>query len=70
MLVKQVLVAPYLLQQSYNEWQPVAFTSCSLTSTDSEMNYAQIEKETLTICMDFDTWDQRLYGKHGVVVVH
>ena len=35
-----------LLQKHDSEWKPVAFASCSLS--DTEANYAQIEKEALT----------------------
>jgi transposase InsO family protein len=55
-----------LQQDDKSQWQPVAYTSCSMSAT--EVNYAQIEKETLAICSAFNKWDQWLYGKHGIIV--
>ena len=45
---------------------PVAYTSSSLSST--ETNYEQIEKECLAICQAFHKWDTWLYGNPNVVV--
>ena len=36
-------VGALLLQKTNNEWQPVAYASC--TMTDTERRYAQIEKK-------------------------
>ena len=46
--------------------QPVCFTSHTLNSM--EKNYAQIEKECLTIVSCMDKWHQYLYGKHDITV--
>ena len=48
------------------EWQPVAFSSSSLSPT--EQRYAQIEKETLAIVHAFHKFDQLLFGKSDVTV--
>ena len=45
--------------------QPVCFTSHRLNNT--EKNYAQIEKECLTIVSCMDKWHQYLYGKHDIM---
>ena len=42
------------------DWAPVAYGSRLLTS--SEMNYAQIEKETLAILFGCNKFNQHLYG--------
>ena len=47
-------------------WQPVAYSSSSLTPT--EQRYAQIEKETLAIVHAFHKFDQLLFGKADVIV--
>ena len=47
-------------------WQPVAFSSSSLTAT--EQSYAQIEKETLAIVHAFCKFDQLLFGKSEITV--
>ena len=49
-----------------NKLQPVAFTSCSMSET--ETRYSQIEKECLAICNCFQKFDQWLYGKHDIEV--
>jgi hypothetical protein len=46
--------------------QPVAF--CSSTMRPNEVNWAQIEKETLAICAACEKWDLWLYGKS--ITVH
>ena len=48
------------------EWQPVAFSSSSLSPT--EQRYVQIEKETLAIVHAFHKFDQLLFGKSDVTV--
>ena len=48
------------------QWQPVAYSSSSLTPT--EQRYAQIEKETLAIVHAFHKFDQLLFGKANVTV--
>ena len=48
------------------EWQPVAYSSNSLTP--AEQPYAQIEKETLVIVHAFQKFDQLLFGKSDVTV--
>ncbi len=48
------------------DYQPVAFTSCSLTET--EQRYSQIEKECLAICNGLNKFDQWLYGKHDITI--
>ena len=50
-----------------NQLQPVAFTSCSLTST--KKRYSQIEKECLAICNAFAKFDHWLYG-HPCIEVY
>ena len=47
--------------------QPVCFTSHRLNNT--EKNYAQIEKECLTIVSFMDKWHHYLYGKHDITVL-
>ena len=47
-------------------WQPVAYSSSSLSPT--EQRYAQIEKETLAIVHAFQKFDQLLFGKNDVTV--
>ena len=47
-------------------WQPVAYSSSSLSPT--EQRYAQIEKETLAIVHAFHKFDQLLFGRADVVV--
>ena len=49
-----------LLQKYEEDWAPVAYGSRSLTR--SEMNYAQIEKETLAILFGCNKFNQHLYG--------
>ena len=46
--------------------QPVCFTSHRLSNT--EKNYAQIEKEFLAIVSCMDKWHQYLYGKRDITV--
>ena len=48
------------------QWQPVAFSSSSLTPT--EQRYPQIEKETLAIVHAFRKFDQLLFGKSDITV--
>ena len=48
------------------QWQPVAYSSSSLSPT--EQRYAQIEKETLAIVRAFHKFDQLLFGKSDVTV--
>jgi len=56
-----------LLQPNENgTFQPVAYTSCSLNST--EQMYSQIEKECLAICNCFSKFDHWLYGKSDIEV--
>lgn len=45
---------------------PIAFSSRSLT--DTQVNYAQIEKETLAIVHDCTKFHDYLFGQHSVVV--
>ena len=47
-------------------YNPVAFTSNSLNST--EQRYSQIEKECLTICNTFAKFDHWFFGKSDVTV--
>ena len=49
-----------LLQKYEEDWAPVAYGSRSLAR--SEMNYAQIEKETLAILFGCNKFNQHLYG--------
>ena len=48
------------------QWQPVAYSSSSLSPT--EQRYAQIEKETLAIVHAFHKFDQLLFGKPDITV--
>ena len=48
------------------EEHPIAFASKSLTQT--EVGYAQIEKELLAIVFGLKRWNQFTYGRH--VIVH
>ena len=48
------------------EERPIAFASKSLTQT--EVGYAQIEKELLAIVFGLKRWNQFRYGRH--VIVH
>ena len=45
------------------EGQPVAYASRALSQT--ERNYARIEKESLTICFGCDKFDQYIWTKKG-----
>ena len=54
------------LNSSDTLWQPVAYSSSSLSQT--EQRYAQIEKETLAIVHAFHKFDKLLFGKSDVVV--
>lgn len=47
-------------------WQPVAFSSSSLSAT--EQRYALIETETLAIVHAFRKFDQLLFGKSEITV--
>ena len=62
-----------LLQPSSNyfdpsnvQWQPLAYSSSSLTPT--EQRSAQKENEALAIVYAFQKFDQLLFGKHDVIV--
>ena len=48
------------------EGHPVCFTSHTISNT--ERNYAQIEKECLVIVSCMDKWHYYLYGKHDITV--
>lgn len=48
------------------QWQPVAFSSSSLTPT--EQHYAQIEKEALATDRGFHKFNQFLFGKSDITV--
>ena len=48
------------------EGHPVCFTSHTLSNT--ERNYAQIEKECLAIVSCMDKWHYYLHGKHEITV--
>ena len=48
------------------QWQPVAYSSSSLSPT--KQRYAQIEKETLTTVHAFHKLDQLLFGKSDITV--
>jgi hypothetical protein len=54
-----------LEQREEGKWKPVAFASRSLTQ--SEQNYAQIEKETLSVVCSCEKLKEYLYGQHFVV---
>ena len=40
-------IGAVLLQETNNEWQPVAYASCTMSET--ERHYTQIEKEALSL---------------------
>ena len=48
------------------EGKPVCFMSHTLT--DTEKQYAQIEKECLAIMTSMKKWHQYLFGKHDIIV--
>lgn len=54
-----------LLQKHDNDRFPIAYASRAMTS--SEINYAQIEKETLAIVFGTDRFHDYLYGKKFTV---
>ena len=49
-----------------HEYQPVAFTSSTLSR--AEKNYSQIEKDCLAIAHTMDHFDHWLFGKDRVIV--
>ena len=54
-----------LQQKEEGQWKPVAFASRSLTQ--SEQNYAQTEKETLSVLFACEKFKDYLYGQNFVV---
>ena len=54
-----------LEQKEEGHWKPVAFASRSLTP--AEQNYAQIEKETLSVLFACEKFKEYLYGQMFVV---
>ena len=54
-----------LQQKEEGQWKPVAFASRSLTQ--SEQNYAQIEKEALSVLFACETFKEYLYGQNFTV---
>ena len=54
-----------LQQKEGGQWKPVAFASRSLTQ--SEQNYAKIEKETLGVLFACEKFKDYLYGQNFVV---
>ena len=54
-----------LEQREEGQWKPVAFASRSLTQ--AEQNYAQIEKETLSVVFACEKFKEYLYGQNFVV---
>ena len=53
-------------EENATKLKPVAYTSCLMRQ--NELNWAQIEKETLAICAACEKWDLWLYGKK--VTIH
>ena len=51
-----------LLQLNNSVWRPVSFASCSMS--DTELRYAQIEKEALATTWACDKFKDYLIGKH------
>ncbi len=49
-----------LLQKHENSWLPVAYASRAMSS--AETRYAQIEKESLSICFGMEKFHQYVYG--------
>ena len=54
-------VGAVLLQETNNEWQPVAYAS--RTMTDTERRYAQIEKEALSLTWAAEKFSMYLLGR-------
>ena len=54
-----------LLQMHNEQWNPVAYASWALNS--SEQNYSQIEKETLVVIFGTEHFNQYVYGAKFVV---
>ena len=54
-----------LLQQSSDEWKPVAYASRSMTET--QRRYAQIEKEALGVTWACDKFADYIIGKHFLI---
>ena len=54
-------VGAVLLQETNNEWQPVAYAS--RTMTDTERRYAQIEKEALSLIWAAEKFSMYLLGR-------
>ena len=50
-----------LLQQQKDQWRPIAFASRSLTET--ELRYAQIEKEALVLTWALEKFSEYTLGK-------
>ena len=54
------------MESSEIEWQPVAYSSSSLTPR--EKRYGKIEKKTLAIVHVFHNSDQLLFGKADIII--
>ena len=50
----------------YQEGNPIAFASHSLTS--AERNYAQIEKEMLAVCFGLEKFHHYTYGRRVTLI--
>ena len=58
-------IGAVLLQETKGEWMPVAYASRSMTT--AEKNYAQIEKEQLSVVFACERFHSYIYGRRVLV---